>query len=85
MHIKQYTHAGWHWLGVSLGGRLHLLCKLGRVGDCVPLNGVPYNMRPYIAVDNAASVAAGHHAATEGRRLSAITSAPPAGDRDNAE
>lgn len=35
-HIHLYAINGWHWLGVDLGeGRLRLITRLGRVGECI--------------------------------------------------
>lgn len=33
--IRLYTVAGWHWHGVMLRGKLFLIGRIGRVGDCI--------------------------------------------------
>lgn len=38
MNIALYTAGGFHWLGLKLhDGRVVLITKLGRVGDCISL------------------------------------------------
>lgn len=37
MKIKLYNVDGWHWLGVEHNGQLFLICRKGRIGDCIRL------------------------------------------------
>lgn len=35
MHIRGYNVDGYWWLGLEVNGRVMLIRRVGRVGDCV--------------------------------------------------
>lgn len=37
MKIRLYDFEGYHWLGVEIGTMLYLICRKGRIGDCIQL------------------------------------------------
>lgn len=35
MKIRLYTIEGYYWLGLKLGTKLFLICRKGKVDDCI--------------------------------------------------
>lgn len=34
-NIRRYDAGGYHWLGAKINGRIFLIHKVGRIGDCM--------------------------------------------------
>ena len=34
-NIRAYNAGGYHWLGVEINGKIFLITRVGRIGDCV--------------------------------------------------
>lgn len=33
--LRLYQHQGYWWLGYETNGKLYLICRKGKVGDCI--------------------------------------------------